>query len=152
MKGPKLIGPVISGVPCLCIISLTRGWQLMKKREREKIFVGCWPLSATGCQFCDSRLAPSQWETSLQSNAVSYWLGANLESALCYGQWGHQRLVLFKLEGSQYDCYNSSTWKIIKRDSSILETESSHIDECFSLKMSRVCNKADKVTTILCHQ
>ena len=29
----------------------------------------------------DSRLAPSQWETSLQSNAVSHWLGANLESA-----------------------------------------------------------------------
>ena len=31
----------------------------------------------------DSRLAPIQWETSLQSNAVSHWLGANLESALC---------------------------------------------------------------------
>ena len=30
----------------------------------------------------DSRFAPSQWETSLQSNAVSHWLGANLESAL----------------------------------------------------------------------
>ena len=30
----------------------------------------------------DSRLALSQWETSLQSNAVSRWLGANLESAL----------------------------------------------------------------------
>ena len=30
----------------------------------------------------DSRFAPSQWETSLQSNAVSRWLGANLESAL----------------------------------------------------------------------
>ena len=29
----------------------------------------------------DSRLVPSQWETSLQSNAVSHWLGANLESA-----------------------------------------------------------------------
>ena len=29
-----------------------------------------------------SRLAPSQWETSLQSNAVSHWLSANLESAL----------------------------------------------------------------------
>ena len=26
--------------------------------------------------------APSQWETALQSNAVSQWLGANLESAL----------------------------------------------------------------------
>ena len=30
----------------------------------------------------DSRIAPSQWETSLQSNAISHWLGANLESAL----------------------------------------------------------------------
>ena len=30
----------------------------------------------------DSRLAHSQWETSLQSNAVSHWLGANLELAL----------------------------------------------------------------------
>ena len=32
----------------------------------------------------DFRLASNQWETSLQSNAVSHWLGANLESAL-YG-------------------------------------------------------------------
>ena len=30
----------------------------------------------------DSRLAPSQWETSLQRNAVPHWLGANLESVL----------------------------------------------------------------------
>ena len=30
----------------------------------------------------DSSLAPSQWQTSLQSNAVSHWLGANLESCL----------------------------------------------------------------------
>ena len=34
----------------------------------------------------DSRLAPSQWETSLQSNAVSHWLGANLEWALQYNR------------------------------------------------------------------
>ena len=32
----------------------------------------------------DFRLAPSQWETSLQSNAVSNWLVANLESVLHY--------------------------------------------------------------------
>ena len=32
----------------------------------------------------ESRLAPSQWETSLQSNAISHWLGANLESALWF--------------------------------------------------------------------
>ena len=30
----------------------------------------------------DSRFVPSQWETSLQSNAVSHWLGPILESAL----------------------------------------------------------------------
>ena len=30
----------------------------------------------------DSRLVPSQWEAPLQSNAISHWLGANLESAL----------------------------------------------------------------------
>ena len=30
----------------------------------------------------DSMFALSQWETALQSNAVSNWLGANLESAL----------------------------------------------------------------------
>ena len=30
----------------------------------------------------DCRLAPSQWEISLKSNAVSHWLGANLKSAL----------------------------------------------------------------------
>ena len=29
-------------------------------------------------------LAPSQWKTSLHSNAVSHWLGANLESTLQY--------------------------------------------------------------------
>ena len=32
----------------------------------------------------DSRRTPSQWETSLQSNAVSLWQGAILESALKY--------------------------------------------------------------------
>ena len=30
----------------------------------------------------DSRLVPSQWETSLQSNGVSHWLSANQKSSL----------------------------------------------------------------------
>ena len=40
----------------------------------------------TGVIICraDSRFGPSQWETSLQSNAVSHWLGANQESALIW--------------------------------------------------------------------
>ena len=32
----------------------------------------------------DSRLALSQWETLLQSNAVSHWLGTKLEAALAH--------------------------------------------------------------------
>ena len=35
----------------------------------------------------NARSSPSQWETSLQSNAVSHWLGANLESALHTQIW-----------------------------------------------------------------
>ena len=37
----------------------------------------------------DSKFAPSQWETSLQSNAVSQWLDASIESAL-YFIWWHE--------------------------------------------------------------
>ena len=46
----------------------------------------------------DPRLAPSQWETSLQSNAVSHWLGANLESSLwnCHEEWHLQLLTILK--------------------------------------------------------
>ena len=42
----------------------------------------CIPLSNI-CVRADSLFAPSQLETSLQSNAVSHCVGANLESALC---------------------------------------------------------------------
>ena len=41
-----------------------------------------WSHTFTTISRADSRLAPNQWETSLQSNPVSHWLGANLESAL----------------------------------------------------------------------
>ena len=44
-----------------------------------------WDRSYQSEHRADSRLASSQWETALQSNAVSHWLGANLESAL----WTH---------------------------------------------------------------
>ena len=47
----------------------------------------------------DSRLAPSQWETSLQSNAVSHWLGANLESDLLFMIVAGKRHVAHLLSG-----------------------------------------------------
>ena len=43
--------------------------------KNDEIFYGI-------CCRADSRHAPRQWETSLQSNAVSHWLSANLESAI----------------------------------------------------------------------
>ena len=45
----------------------------------------------------DSRLAPSQWETSLQSNAVSHWLGANLAKVYFHTallHWYQSRFLL----------------------------------------------------------
>ena len=61
----------------------------------------------------DPRLAPSQWETSLQSNAVSHWLGANLESAL---KWqsasGHIRKFHWQAVSNhdwQFWCWNFIT-------------------------------------------
>ena len=54
----------------------------------------------------DSRLTPSQWETSLQSNTASHWLDANLESALKYtpefslidSDWPHQNSSMSLLQ------------------------------------------------------
>ena len=46
-----------------------------------------WYLVCPSIFSADTRLAPSQWETSLQSNTVFYWVGASLKSALyiqCY--------------------------------------------------------------------
>ena len=52
-------------------------------------------LPACVCR-SDSRLAPSQWETLLQSNAVSHWLGTNLESSLKLNQpWDGSALSFY---------------------------------------------------------
>ena len=48
-----------------------------------KCYISCCPASM--CNRADSRFAASQWEISLQSNTISHWLGANLQSALCNG-------------------------------------------------------------------
>ena len=43
-----------------------------------------WPSQMLVDIRADSAFAPSQWETSLHCNAVSHWLGANLESDPSY--------------------------------------------------------------------
>ena len=82
------------GIHCSSVDSLIKG-QLY--RARALMFpllltnTFCWTCCQQfGMPWCsydisiraDSRLPPSQWETSLQSNAVSHWLDENLESAL----------------------------------------------------------------------
>ena len=63
----------------------------MSKAEIRGVIQQQWPkVSSTNMDYlnqywisrADSRFAPSQRERLLQSNAVSHWLGANLESAL----------------------------------------------------------------------
>ena len=54
-----------------------------------------------------SRLAHNQWETALQSTAISHWLGANLESALNNACWIQKRepprhAPLPRCQGSQH--------------------------------------------------
>ena len=44
----------------------------------------------------DYRFASRQWETSLQSNTVSHWMGANLESA-----WLYPVIWFYRLKGNQ---------------------------------------------------
>ena len=51
--------------------SLTTVWVISYR------FLWCW-FSENGYVRADSRFASSKWETSLQSNTVSHWLGANL--------------------------------------------------------------------------
>ena len=54
-------------------------WNLQLSRFIQQTLMFCG--ATTRCR-ADSRLAPSQWEMSLQSNAISHWLGAKLERAL----------------------------------------------------------------------
>ena len=58
-----------------------------------------WKKAWPNLQYrADCRLAPSQWETSLQSNTVSNWLGANLESALQYYDPAYQCINFSRLQ------------------------------------------------------
>ena len=68
---------------------ITRPYWVSLQGAHKRHYTACQWGCYMGWLLCiitraDSRLAPSQWETLLQSNALSHWLGANLESALHY--------------------------------------------------------------------
>ena len=74
----------------------------------------------------ESKLAPSQWEMSLQSNAISHWLGANPETSdwpsviwlvQCwrsedesYGWMGHMILIRTKHMTTTKQITTKTTW------------------------------------------
>ena len=65
----------------------------------------------------DSRFAPSQWEMALLCNNVSYWLGANLESALHYiftyhltYKWHYGQEIYLSLYIMDYVVNESNCW------------------------------------------
>ena len=55
----------------------------------------------------DSRFVPSQWEMALVCNNVSHWLGASLESALCFPDQDSDimNICLIHQESLMHDCY-----------------------------------------------
>ena len=77
--------------------------------------------------WADSRFAPSQWETSLQSNAVSHRLGANLESVLLSVFTAREHAlnfrsiafggVMIELHFLCRNCYHSFGWYVVPCDS-----------------------------------
>ena len=71
--------PVLPWIPLISLVVNTH----LVMRFGGLVWLQAFVWFILGKCRADSKLAPSQWETSLQSNAVSHWLGANLESAIC---------------------------------------------------------------------
>ena len=67
---------------CQCLEVTVQGFV---KHWNSKITIELEDFPLQSNNRTDFRLAPSQWQTSLQNNPVSHWLGANIESALFSG-------------------------------------------------------------------
>ena len=91
--GSKWIHIIKMSPCCVCMVytqqSLTSSFAQFVALSIDQVSLRVLPSTTNGLHVdladngkADSRFAPSQWETSLQSKAVSPWLGANLESAL----------------------------------------------------------------------
>ena len=63
-----------------------------------------------------SRFVPSQWDMSLRSNAVSHWLGANLESALKWycTKWIIQQCTLARIISLRFCIHHITILTILK--------------------------------------
>ena len=96
---------------------LSTGFVIPKKNIL--LSVGSYKVSYGGCRMGFRRLrsgeswfASSRWETTLLCDAVSHWLGANLEPALlqCPAYLGQLTLLLLKQECFRIDQYHGCWW------------------------------------------
>ena len=98
------------------------------------VSIYCRPISSSAtrvkvcCSFeqslwywcrADCRLAPSQWETSLQSNTISHWLGINLEwvlwCTLILTHWGWDEMNnISQMTFFKRIFFNENVWISIK--------------------------------------
>ena len=61
--------------------------------------------------------APSQWDTSLQGNDITYWLGASLESALCFHHTHREDREISRLHFFRNDILGIKQMKAIRTPS-----------------------------------
>ena len=95
----------------------------------------------------DSRLAPSQWETSLQSNGSTFLLGANLESALTMSHSVYILLIMSQLITQCFSQTNTCEvymWKVI--------SNSLDIDFIHRRIHAWACKNTYQTTTITRHE
>ena len=90
-SGKLLPEPMLTQI-CVAICCVSLGHNGLLLHEMKLIKTSLPMHSTTEVCRADSKLAPSQWEMLLQSNTISHWLGANLESAradsrLAPSQW-----------------------------------------------------------------
>ena len=69
-------------LPWWPLLGLLYWCPIFKSSYCKSLNIGYPSMKSMCTHRADSRFAPSQWETSLQSNAISHWLRANLESVL----------------------------------------------------------------------
>ena len=112
----------------------------------EFFFLPCYYLRLY-CSRADSRFAPCQWETSLQSNVVSHWLGATLESALLPLCRLHSRAYIgIKFDsvskGCRHEMYRKFCYHILLKPPLVKcvlswSTIAKHGKSCFLLSITR---------------
>ena len=77
------------------VISRRFMWVILATHQIESIATCNLAMGVdVTCIFrADSKLVPSHWEMSLQSNALSHWLGSNLDSAPILPQCGLHKVL-----------------------------------------------------------